>query len=159
MKIYFDMDGVLADFDGMLRKHHPHVEDFSVLPDDEFWPLVKAIPNFWEDLEILPGANEMVKAAFENENVTHVEVLSAPSRHDLRSYAGKVKWLEKHFSEYFPFDLRLNLVIAKNKKHFAEPGSVLIDDLDKNIDAWNKNGGFGILHKDTEFEETLKFFN
>ena len=157
MKIYFDLDGVLADFQGYLRQHYPEIEDFNSLSDEEFWPLVIKIPNFWENLPVLPGAKEMVQSAFENPKYDSVEVLSAPSRHDLRSYAGKVTWLQKHFPDVFPNDFRLNLVIAKNKKHFSNEGSVLIDDLAKNISEWNENGGQGILHLDTDYQKTLDF--
>ena len=46
---------------------------------------------------------------------------------------------------------------AKNKKHFSNEGSVLIDDLAKNISEWNENGGQGILHLDTDYQKTLDF--
>ena len=36
------------------------------------------------------------------------------------------------------------------KGAFAEKGSVLIDDRQVNIDAWEANGGIGILHTSAE---------
>ena len=63
-KIYFDMDGVLADFERGVKeicgltppsqnaKHHKPGED------DEMWKAIKACPHFYDYLELMPGAKE-----------------------------------------------------------------------------------------------------
>jgi len=44
----------------------------------------------------------------------------------------------------------------EQKKDFcASEGSILIDDLQSNIDAWEAYGGTGILHKDAEETMTI----
>ena len=42
---------------------------------------------------------------------------------------------------------------GSQKGMFALEGSVLIDDRKKNIEAWEDNGGIGILH--TSAEDTI----
>jgi hypothetical protein len=42
---------------------------------------------------------------------------------------------------------------GSQKGMFAIKGSVLIDDRQKNLDAWEKHGGIGILH--TSAEDTI----
>ena len=43
---------------------------------------------------------------------------------------------------------------GSQKGAFARKGFVLIDDRQRNIDAWEKAGGIGILHKSAE--KTIK---
>lgn len=134
MKIYFDMDGVLADFQGHFKKHYPHIEDPWDLGDDEFWPMVKAIPNFWEDLPMMPNAKELFQFAKENHTI---EILSSPSSHDDRSFDGKIKWVRKHLGD----DIRVNLVTRKYKQLFAQDKRcVLIDDIKKTCDEFKQKG-------------------
>lgn len=55
MKLYVDMDGVLVDFEGGVKKHFNNPEkcyDFiKKIGVNEFWSKVSSIDNFWEDLE------------------------------------------------------------------------------------------------------------
>jgi 5'(3')-deoxyribonucleotidase len=148
MTIYFDMDGVLADFQGYLRKHHPDLpKDLFSIPDDEFWKLVRAIPDFWENLEPIKGAKELFE--FAHDNFEEIAILSSPSRHDSRSISGKVTWLNKNIGD--PNDggriYERNFVRANKKKFFANKTSVLIDDLDENINEFKGAGGHTIHFK------------
>lgn len=141
--VFFDLDGVLADFDAHLRSRHPLLPaDLFSLSDQEFWPLVLSIPNFWEDLPLIAGAKELFH--FACEHFEEVAILSAPSRHDNRSCIGKNLWLNQHFSHYF---FERNFVRAHHKKRFADPNSILIDDQLKNIEEWRQAGGIGIHFK------------
>lgn len=142
MKLFFDMDGVLSDFQSHFKKHYPQYDNLWDLSDEVFWPLVKAIDNFWEDLPLMPHAEELFK--FANENF-EVEILSSPSSHDHRSYGAKIEWLEKHFSAY---DFPINLVTQKYKKLFAEKGALLIDDQEQNCVEFKENGGQTIHFQD-----------
>jgi hypothetical protein len=48
-------------------------------------------------------------------------------------------------------------VPAAQKAKFAAPNHILIDDMEKNITAWEAAGGIGILHKNaTDTINTLK---
>jgi hypothetical protein len=49
---------------------------------------------------------------------------------------------------------KLILSKAENKKDYARPNSILIDDNVKNIADWIGAGGIGILH--TSAEDTIK---
>ena len=140
MKIYFDMDGVLADFQKYFKQHYPEIVDPWDLTDEEFWPKVKAIPDFWENLPVLEGALELFEYAKQNHEV---EILSSPSSHDHRSYGGKIKWVEKHLGE----DIRVNLVTRKHKQKFAEEDSVLIDDIEKTCKEFEQKKGLSIVFK------------
>ncbi len=145
-KIYLDMDGVLSHFDeafSKLRNGETHI-----LPDVEFWALVANAPEFWETLPLFPGAKELY--AYARSLNVPVEILTAPSRTDTRCYLGKILWLKKH-----GFDVdNINFARAHNKRLYAKPHYVLIDDKPENIVGWVLDGGYGILHKD--LESTIK---
>jgi len=137
MKIYFDMDGVLADFQNHFKSFYPQITDLWGLEDDVFWPLVKAIPNFWEDLPVMADALELFKYAQDNHEV---QILSSPSSHDDRSFGGKIKWVRKHLGD----DIRVNLVKRSSKQLFSEEGTVLIDDIKTTCYEFGNKEGLSI---------------
>jgi hypothetical protein len=145
MKVYFDMDGLLADFQGHLLNHHPQLQgvDLWQIPDDKFWPLVQSIPNFWENLPVMPRAIELWDYCYNN--FDEVAILSAPSTHDLRSEDGKNKWLDKHLpkSKY-----KYERYFTKKKEQYADQDSLLIDDMLENCKKFVSKGGKAIYHTD-----------
>ena len=63
-KIFFDMDGVLADFDrGIEELCHLTPQDVNgkrdSQRDDEMWHKIKEVGHFYDKLEMIPGAKEM----------------------------------------------------------------------------------------------------
>lgn len=147
-KIYQDLDGCLSDFDARF-------EYFSGMSPKEyeqqygktkFWNLIddKVGENFWSNMPWMPDGKELwgyIKKY-------NPKLLSAPSR-DNSSRIGKRKWVEMHIP-----GTKLILSKAENKKDYARPNSILIDDNVKNIADWIGAGGIGILH--TSAEDTIK---
>jgi hypothetical protein len=141
MKIYIDLDGVLTDFAKALSdllgekvdpKEHIHLSD-------EQWSKVNgAGESFWADMDWYAGGHEVWEAA-KRHNPT---ILSSPSRHD-SSRAGKREWVRKNLGD-------VPVVLEVRKEKYAAPDAVLVDDLRKNIDRWEKAGGKGILHRNAE---------
>lgn len=155
-KLYIDMDGVLADFDKGVRQmcHCEVASQDKRFPkvNDAMWEAIRGVPRFYEQLEVLPGAKEMLRdiyAIFGN----RCEILSGiPRPHRMVEGAaeGKIRWMRQHFEE----DIKINIVYREDKKDFVTgKDCVLIDDLDINIAAWEASGGTGILHLNPE--ETL----
>jgi 5'(3')-deoxyribonucleotidase len=142
--VMFDMDGVLCDFEKKFREYHNVEGSLFEIEDSKFWPMVKEIPNFWESLELINGSKLLFSYAITRANV---EILSAPSRHDNRCAIGKCKWLKDNLGE---FDFPINLVRAKYKKMFANEETILIDDLEKNVNEFRENGGKAILFVNAE---------
>jgi len=63
-KIYFDMDGVLADFDkGVNELCHMKATSQNKNPDKEYddlmWEAIRKIDHFYDRLDLMPGAKEM----------------------------------------------------------------------------------------------------
>lgn len=155
-KIYFDMDGVLADFDRGVEElaHFPRHNQAD--QDDEkvdaMWDAVRRISHFYDRLEPLPGALEMfkrVRAEF-GDCVEILTGLPKPYRNIPDAEADKRAWVSRMLSD----KIVVNACIREDKiKYCRDSSCILIDDLESNIEAWKKHGGTGILH--TSPEDTL----
>jgi sulfur relay (sulfurtransferase) DsrC/TusE family protein len=155
-KIYFDMDGVLADFNrGVHELCHmepSNQEVQSKTADDEMWEAVRSVGHFYDKLEPMPGAVEMFALLHEKYG-DKCEILTGipkPHRGIITSREDKTSWAHRILSE----DLVVNIVLREEKQNFAKgAGYILIDDLEKNIKEWVDAGGTGIRF--TSAEETL----
>jgi 5'(3')-deoxyribonucleotidase len=139
--IYCDLDGVLTNF----RKGYYELTgidiDRNFANTPEFWaPINKAGYSFWINLEWMPDG----KILWRYISQYNPYILSAPSNKK-SSRKGKTDWVKRELPE-----TKLILKKAEEKKDFAAPNSILIDDLIENINDWNNAGGIGILHINTK---------
>jgi 5'(3')-deoxyribonucleotidase len=137
-RIFCDMDGVLTDF----VKGYKDLTGIDILnqwhDSPEFWdPIVKAGYDFWINLPWMEDGKKLWNY-IEKYNP---EILSTPSRQN-DSRVGKHDWVKKELP-----GVHLILRSAKNKKEFASPDCILIDDRDSNIEDWKNSGGIAIHHK------------
>jgi FMN phosphatase YigB (HAD superfamily) len=140
-KIYCDMDGVLVNFDkGYFQL--TGIDSTEDLPNNHtFWdPINKAGYDFWINLEWMGDGKRLWKY-IEKYNP---KLLSAPSRQE-DSRVAKLDWVYKELP-----GVDLILRSAKNKKEFAAPKSILIDDRIANINDWREAGGIAIHHVNTK---------
>jgi 5'(3')-deoxyribonucleotidase len=138
-KIFVDLDGVLTDFIKQLCAllDKPLDRKWEFTNDPKIWKKIdEAGESFWTDMEWMPGGHELWNAV-KKYNPT---ILTSPSRHE-SSKKGKRVWMKDNIPE-IPY------IIDEDKAKYAKKGYILIDDLAKNIDKWEKAGGTGILHKD-----------
>lgn len=154
-KIYFDMDGVLADFERGVKeicgltppsqnaKHHKPGED------DEMWEAIKACPHFYDYLELMPGAKAMFDAVYEKYG-DRCEILTGipkPRREIVNAASDKKVWVKRLLSE----EVVVNIVFREEKPKYCHgEGCVLIDDMERNIRDWKALGGTGIVNVSTE---------
>ena len=157
-KIYFDMDGVLADFERGVKeicgltppsqnaKHHKPGED------DEMWEKIKQATHFYDYLEMMPGAKEMFDAVYSKYG-DRCEILTGipkPRREITYAAEDKVKWVRRLLSE----DIKVNIVFREEKSQYCTgEGCILIDDMERNIRDWKALGGTGIVN--VSAEETM----
>jgi 5'(3')-deoxyribonucleotidase len=141
INLYCDLDGVLVDF----VKGYKDLTGIDISgqwhDSSEFWdPVDKAGYDFWINLSWTKDGKKLWNY-IEKYNP---EILSTPSRQN-DSRIGKHDWVKKELP-----GVHLILRSAKNKKEFASPDSILIDDRDSNIEDWKNSGGIAIHHKSTE---------
>lgn len=149
VQIYFDLDGVFADFARGVSKIFPEFiegkSDTDRKMDGRMWKAIRSYQKdggeFWHDLEVMEGALTMW------EYVRHhkPQILSACGDPSFGAEPQKRKWVAKHFGSATQVHLVRRAV---DKAQFAKPGCLLIDDKLKAIDPWKAAGGTGILHTD-----------
>jgi len=159
-KIYFDMDGVLADFDRGVREilgmePSPQGEGWKPGMDDPMWAKASKVPHFYDKLEPMPGALEMLTILYEKYG-DRCEILTGipkPKRGMVGSAEDKVKWMRR----LFPKEIVIHTVYREEKPDYCTGRDcILVDDLKKNNAEWEAAGGTGIVHVTPE--ETLNRF-
>ena len=158
-KIYFDMDGVLADFDGgvtrlcglkpLVQGKHRSKEEGNLM-----WEKIREVEHFYDRLEPMPGAVDLFNEIY-GKYGDKCEILTGipkPKRGILTAGEDKIAWAHRILSP----TLKVNIVYREEKKNFCiGKDSILIDDLKSNIDDWVSYGGTGIHHisaKDTRLK-------
>ncbi|MBU6476207.1 MAG: hypothetical protein KGL10_02990 [Alphaproteobacteria bacterium] len=143
--IFFDMDGVVADFLGHAARENKVGPDGNCKFDemDEAW---------WAGIPAFPGARDFYDAACA---LARTRFLSGPALNP-ECFSGKALWVMDFVPERGKSILG-DLVICRSESKclLAAPNRILIDDNDLNIAEWAAAGGIGIQHKG-DYAETLK---
>jgi len=145
--IFLDIDGVCSDWDSAAYslfdidikdekireeiKKGKRLEEF-LEDENEMWKEIdKAGEKWWANLELLPWANKLYD--FCKSKTENVCFLTSPSNHP-NCVAGKVKWINKHFSTR-------DFIITPRKEFCARKNTLLIDDSQSKIDKFKEFGG------------------
>ena len=140
-KIYQDMDGCLTNFGKAIKELGL---SFDVLDNEpnKAWPIItKAGENFWSQMEWQKDGKELWNYVKKYNPV----ILSAPSSAN-SSKTGKRLWVKNELGQ----NVETILCKAAEKQQYTNDHSILIDDMQKNIDQWISRGGIGILHTNTK---------
>lgn len=152
MIVYFDMDGVLCDFDKQADK----MEIWKPENHKPDWKKTQDIgEKFWSEMEpIQEGMNllsEVEKAGYE------IGIFSAI--HLDCGKKGKRDWLAKHL----PQIPNKNIIIVRSgsmKHKFARKNSMLIDDKVSNVENYISVGEKGLVFtRDTSLSDVLGVLN
>ena len=153
--IYLDMDGVCTDFAsaGILANGRDPAEVFRLwrnsfpgeyhpytvmgIEMESFWEAVAADgESFWVNLQEYEWFSELLRSL---QNIGEVVFLTSGS-YAPWSLSGKLKWLQKRFGRDFQ-----GYVFTARKHLLAKPATILIDDYDANVAAFQKHGGKAVL--------------
>ena len=144
MRLYLDLDGVMADFDSQFPALFG-VDHKSML-DEDMWRMILSHPSYFRDMPVCEGALGFLAY------VRHVEpiILTACPRSDYANVAKQKRaWVREHLGDL----MVLPVMGGTNKPLFMHaPGDILIDDFERNTAAWEAHGGQAILH--TDFSST-----
>ena len=132
--VFFDIDGVLGDFD-----HHLDAHALRGADGNPRWNEVSAA--WWQTMPFMPGAQDFfMRVAAKLET----RFLTAPTL-STDCFTGKATWVQT----FLPHEgkgaiKRLIIAPSSDKAYLAGPTRILIDDRKKNIDEWVAAGGIGI---------------
>lgn len=157
MKIYLDMDGVLANMKlGVFHALQRSFEELAPTSPGRWAIISELAPDLYVSLPAMRDANLLVDTVtlLCEQHRAGLGVLTAlPKYGNLPNCAlHKVIWLGNHWPHLVDgFNIG---PLSEDKWKHAAPGDVLIDDSPMNIDQWNAAGGYGILH--TTATDTLQ---
>jgi hypothetical protein len=149
--IFLDVDGVIADFVGGVRKLYEMPDDwvpktymFSQsdlgMTWDEFSKRVNNTLGFWTRMETCADGMEFLNE-IRHQCISYgvpIVCLTAPMQRCDDFYTERLDWISRHV-------VVDDVIFAVRKHHIAAPGKLLIDDCDSNVDAWRAAGGTAIL--------------
>ena len=139
MKLWIDLDGVLADYEGEYRRlTGGDPSEKGKVKAARF----KTHPHFYLHLPLLPDAMQLWHFV----KPYDPSILSAASNYVPASRQDKYEWVKHHFGLS---GSKVIVVDYPNEKwkHCQGKKSVLIDDNAKNCAEWEKAGGTAIFHK------------
>jgi 5'(3')-deoxyribonucleotidase len=145
--ILLDMDGVLANFvsASITAAHLPIAEEDVVDWDyykpfctlNQFWQRIGTLPYFWIKLEKYEWADELFKMC---SLMAKTVIATSPSRCSACP-SEKVNWLREQ--GYLTAD-STDYMLGPHKELMARENTILIDDSDRNIEAFRAAGGRAI---------------
>lgn len=138
--VFLDCDGVLADFDTYAEAYfgmNPR-EYEKRMGSKKFWEQLEAKGDFYRNLPLMPDA----MALFEGVKHLHPTILTGCPRGNW-AQGQKVAWAAEHFPGVPIITCR-----SADKRDYAKPGDVLIDDWPQHRHRWIEMGGIFIVHHD-----------
>jgi len=143
-KIYCDLDNTLTDFPAAVAKLGPKAVEGL---DDNADPEVKQVmydaieaagDGFWSQMPWLSDGEKLWDWLKQFNPV----LLTSPGKFRY-AVSGKTQWVKDNIPGTTTF-------FEEDKWLWAERRSILIDDKEQNIIAWQSKGGIGITHKDAK---------
>lgn len=152
--IFLDMDGVLANFDKYFVDNIGHTpqEYIDKYGKSNFWAVIHSKhPDLFQKLEPYPHAKELL--ALCQSKAPTVILSSPPAINRDKAVRDKISWLKEH-------GLAVPAIFETEKYKHASSGALLIDDMKKNTEPFEKAGGQVLLFKDfASAKKTLEGIN
>lgn len=150
-KIYFDMDGVLADFERGINEicgmKMPVQGRSTREEDDRMWQAVKEADHFYDRLKPMSGAIDMYKKLSARYDCEILSAIPKPHRGIENAGEDKKNWVRRELSP----SMKVNIVLKEEKRRYVGgKETILIDDLERNISEWENAGGTGIRFESAE---------
>ena len=150
MKIYFDMDGVLTNFNkGVIDLLHlkpiNQSDPFDYKKTNALYAKMRTVDHYYDKLEPIQEAVDLLLELYEkySDDVQILTAIPKPHRGIITASEDKINWTKRLISD----KIKINICYRAEKANFCTGvDCILIDDYDKNIREWEALGGTGILY-------------
>ncbi len=139
MKLFLDLDGVLADFDRGVREITGRTPE--ELPLKAMWDALRRAPRFFETLAFMGDAEALWRFC-----APHCPTILTGL--PLGSWAPEQKrrWVARMLGAHVP----IITCMSREKPRWSGPGHVLVDDRASAREGWERRGGHFIHHVSAE---------
>jgi 5'-nucleotidase len=140
-----DMDGVSANFELHYLECFGHTH--NSVPDTEMWAHIDSNPEFFSTIPLMHEVYILFDYVSQH---PHGWLTACPKKDFLRVAKQKREWL--HLNALMDVDTGfIPSPGGKDKPAYMQhKGAVLVDDFDRNVNAWIAEGGVGILYRDID---------
>ena len=147
--IFVDLDSVVFDFIGKVKRHYKQNWGSEALST------IDNIPHFFRELELLEDAYDgfnLLHNYCDSKKIPVAILTALPEPTNLLVTAGwdKLVCVRNKLHPTVPVFCSAGW---KRKTHWCAKGDILVDDMLRNIEAWNAAGGIGIHH--TNWNDSL----
>ena len=154
MKIYFDMDGVLANFNkGVIDLLHlkpiNQSDPFDYKKTNALYAKMRTVDHYYDMLEPIQEAVDLLLELYEKygDDVQILTAIPKPHRGIITASEDKINWTKRLILD----KIKINICYRAEKANFCTGADcILIDDYNKNIREWEALGGTGILYTNIE---------
>lgn len=136
-RVFFDMDGVMVDFDG-------YVKMTGLTPD-----IVKHLPGAYASMLPLLGALEA--ARYLMEQGFEVWVATKPPTESGHAYTEKAEWIFKYIPE-----LKKRIIVTHDKGLLGDYFDCLIDDRPHKANCYQFKGKLIHFKPETQWDDVIK---
>lgn len=154
--IYFDLDGVLADFYGRVKQLKPDGISLKDYTHEVFEKSGKLQKEFWNQMDystldvLSPGVKLLKWVVAKKTAGANIKIMVLGStggkKYHTRSKAQKLEWLKTHDLQKH-FDKIVFVPGKSHKRKYANSTAFLIDDTPINIEQFREDGGEAVLYK------------
>lgn len=138
-RLYVDLDGVLADFDGGYEQAFGQRPDRTKGDLPGMWENVRA-SGLYANLPMMPGAAALWAQLKSID--PRATILTGVPRSVPEAAMQKIAWVRQHVGDGIP----VICCASKDKSLYANLGDVLLDDWAKYRHLWERAGGTFVLH-------------
>jgi hypothetical protein len=139
MKLFLDLDGVLADFDRGVREITGKRPE--ELPLKTMWAALARAPAFFETLSFMEDAEVLWRFC-----APHKPTILTGLPHGAWAPEQKRRWVARMLGAYVP----IITCMSRGKPRWSSPGHVLVDDRASARHGWSVKGGIFIHHVSAE---------
>lgn len=146
MRVFLDMDGVLADFEAGFEARFGFRA--GSIPSPDVSAALRSEPDFFRDLPPMADLETLWRYF---EPLKPVVLTGVPENFPA-ALAAKRAWLDRHLGAH----VRVIGCLRSEKHRHGLAGDVLIDDWDRYRKKWTAMGGHWITHRSAE--ESIRRF-